>query len=172
MRLDVLRYSSQGNDSLGLLFVDGVFECYTLEDEFRDLSAGAEKVMHETRIPEGTYEIGLRTVGGMHRRYLYHSDTGIREIHKGMLWVRDVPHFQYVLIHCGNDEKDTSGCLLVGSTANNNRYEKGFIGESRTAYKRFYPRVVAAIERAERVIICYRDKPLCPSGISPERGET
>ena len=35
----------------GMLFIDGMFECYTLEDQYQ-----AVKVMHETCIPEGTYE--------------------------------------------------------------------------------------------------------------------
>ena len=52
MKLEVLRFSSQKRDTLGLLFdiTDGRrFLCFTLEDEDRD-----EKVMHETRIPAGT----------------------------------------------------------------------------------------------------------------------
>ena len=35
------------------------FLAYTLEDEYRE-----EKVYGETRIPNGTYELGLRKVGG------------------------------------------------------------------------------------------------------------
>jgi len=31
MKLDVLRYKDDGNTTLGLLFIDGVFECYTIE---------------------------------------------------------------------------------------------------------------------------------------------
>ena len=59
--LEVLRYSSGADSTLGLLFENGPngreFLAYTLEDEWR-----AEKVSAETRIPAGTYDIQLRTV--------------------------------------------------------------------------------------------------------------
>ena len=67
MKLEVLRISSERDSTSGILFDttnDKKFLCYTLEDEKRD-----EKVMGETRIPEGTYEIKLRTVGGFHQKY-------------------------------------------------------------------------------------------------------
>ena len=55
MKLEVLRVSSALDSTSGLLFdvTNGrKFLCYTLEDEYRN-----EKVMHETRVPAGTYTI-------------------------------------------------------------------------------------------------------------------
>jgi len=63
MKLDVVRTQFGSDASNGMLFIDGVFECYTLEDEVRDV-----KVMHETAIPLGEYEIKYRTVGGWFTR--------------------------------------------------------------------------------------------------------
>jgi hypothetical protein len=65
MKLEVLRISSQEDSTNGVLYKvnpdkSREFLAYTLEDEERD-----EKVMHETRIPSGTYRITLRTVGGL-----------------------------------------------------------------------------------------------------------
>ena len=151
MKLEVLRVSSALDSTSGLLFdvTDGrEFLCYTLEDEYRN-----EKVMHETRIPAGTYEITLRTVGGFHSRY---SDK-FANIHQGMLWVRNVPNFEYILIHCGNDDDDTSGCLLVGDTQTENIKSDGFVGSSTNAYKRIYPPIAEAIENGECVEITYID---------------
>jgi len=150
MNLKVVRYSSQNDSTLGLLYIDGEFECHTLEDEHRD-----EKVKHETRIPEGTYKIKLRTVGGFHTRYSKHKNEKIRSKHKGMLHVTNVPGFEYILIHCGNDDDDTSGCLLVGNTANNNKIKAGFIGDSQGAYSNMYPKVLEALEAGEDVTIEY-----------------
>ena len=69
MELEVLRFSSQKDSTNGVLFdvTEGKrkFLCYTLEDEYRE-----EKVMGETRIPSGTYNITLRTTGGFHGRYV------------------------------------------------------------------------------------------------------
>ena len=55
MKLNVVRHQFGEEATNGLLFIDGVFECYTLEDQYQEV-----KVMHETCIPEGTYEIKLR----------------------------------------------------------------------------------------------------------------
>jgi len=151
MKLEVIRYSSQKDSTIGALFdiTNGrKFLCYTLEDEYRE-----EKVMHETRIPAGTYEITLRTVGGFHSRY---SDK-FANIHQGMLWVRNVPNFEYILIHCGNDDDDTSGCLLLGDTQTNNITSDGFVGGSTNAYKRVSPPIANAIKNGECVEITYTD---------------
>ena len=155
MNLEVLRISSQSDSTNGILFdtTGGVrkFLCYTLEDEHRPLK---DKVMGETRIPAGTYKITLRTVGGFHSRY----EAKYGDFHKGMLWVRDVPGFEYILIHTGNTDEHTAGCLLVGSSQNENLTKKdGFIGASTTAYKRIYPPIAEALEKGEEVTITYID---------------
>lgn len=145
MIISVLRYSHGKESTLSLIFIDGKFEAYGLEDEFRE-----KKVMHETRIPEGTYKVELRTFGGHHEKY-----TKRFPFHKGMLWVKDVPGFTDILIHCGNTANDTSGCLLVGDTANNNQVTDGQITNSTEAYSRFYQKVVKAFDKKEPVTIKY-----------------
>ena len=147
MELKVYRYSSQSQTTLGALHINGEFECYTLEDQHQDI-----KVKGETRIPKGTYNIGLRTIGGFDARY-----KAKFSFHKGMLQVLNVPGFEYILIHIGNDEDDTAGCLLVGNTANNNRLNKGFIGDSTNTYKSLYTKVLKAIESGLDVTIQYID---------------
>ena len=153
MKLEVLRVSSQKDSTNGLLFdvTEGrKFLCYTLEDEKRN-----DKVMHETRIPAGTYKIKLRTVGGFHGRYLKKYGS----MHKGMLHVQDVPGFEYILIHTGNTDEHTSGCLLVGDTQQQNvtKSKDGFIGASVDAYKRIYPPIAEALANGEKVTITYKD---------------
>ena len=153
MRLLVQRFSSQKDSTNGLLFEitdDGVrFLCYTLEDERRD-----EKIMGETRIPDGTYKIKLRKEGGFHQRYT----KKYGKMHKGMLHVTEVPNFNWILIHTGNTDEHTAGCLLVGDSQENNTVIKdGFVGKSNNAYKRIYPDIAEAIERGEEVTITYTD---------------
>ena len=76
----------------------------------------------------------------------------------GMLEVCDVPNFKYILLHCGNTDEDTAGCLLLGDTQENNDIKKnGFIGKSTQAYKRVYPKIAKAIKEGEEVTITYRD---------------
>lgn len=148
MKLDVVRHQFGKDATNGLLFIDGVFECYTLEDEVREV-----KVMHETCIPEGEYEIKLRAEGGFHSRYLkrYGADW-----HKGMLWLQDVPNFTWILIHTLNDSTQTSGCLGVGSAQQDLDLDsKGKISQSRDAYQRMYPKVRDALLNGEKVTIEY-----------------
>ena len=161
MNLEVIRFSSGTDSTNGILFetiqqgneIDGIFKqkkflAYTLEDEYR-----SEKVFGETRIPDGTYKLGLRKVGGYHAKY----SKRFPHIHIGMLHVLDVPGFEYILIHCGNTDEHTAGCLLVGDSQENNQITKdGFIGKSTQAYKRIYPRIAEAIDCGENVTITYR----------------
>ena len=127
--LEVLRYSSGADSTLGLLFINDAngreFLSYTLEDEFRE-----EKVSAETRIPEGTYDIKLRTEGGFHNRYSAKFGT---PWHRGMLHVQDVPEFEYILIHTGNTDEHTMGCLLVADSSTQNITKDGFVGASVSA---------------------------------------
>jgi len=155
MKLEVIRFSSEADSTSGLLFDvtnKRKFLAYTLEDEYRD--SENEKVMHETRVPAGTYKIILRTHGGMHPRYA----KRFPDIHRGMLHVIDIPNFKYILFHCGNTDEHTSGCLLVGDSQTNNQIKKdGFIGSSTNAYKRIYPPIAEALECGEEVTITYVD---------------
>ena len=108
----------------------------------------------ETRIPEGIYKLGFRKVGGYTQRYA----KKFPDFHKGMLHVLDVPGFEYILIHCGNTDEHTAGCLLVGDSQENNQIKKdGFIGRSTQAYTRIYPKIAQALEDGEEVTITYKD---------------
>ena len=157
MKLEVIRINKGKDSTNGILFDitnnERKFLCYTLEDESRE-----EKVYGETCIPEGEYRIGFRTVGGYHAKY----SKRFADIHKGMLHVLDVPGFEYILLHCGNTDEDTAGCLLLGDTQeNNNIKENGFIGKSTAAYMRVYPPIAAALQAGEEVTIEYRDLAEC-----------
>ena len=153
MKLKVLRFSSQEDSTSGLLFLKEddklKFLCYTLEDEHRDV-----KIKTETRIPSGSYEIILRKHGGFHEKY----SKRFSDIHRGMLHIIDVPGFDYILLHCGNTDEHTAGCLLVGDTQSNNIINKnGFVGQSSQCYKRIYPPIVSALEKGDKVTITYID---------------
>jgi hypothetical protein len=68
-----------------------------------------------------------------------------------MLHVQNVPGFTHILIHIGNDDDDTAGCLLVADLASLRSYN--LPGESTTCYKRIYPPIAKAIESGEEVWI-------------------
>ena len=144
MRILVDRVISDDDTTLSHVYIDGRLECDGLEDEYRE-----DKIPGETRIPAGIYKIGVRTVGGFHNRY-----KNKYPFHRGMLQILDVPGFDYILIHTGNTDDDTAGCLVVGAG-------RSMVGELRVissvhAYTRLYQKVIAAA-LAGNLTIEYRD---------------
>jgi hypothetical protein len=147
VKLTVVRTQFGTDATNGLLFIDGLFECYTLEDQYQ-----AVKVMHETCIPEGTYDIKFRKTGGFHAKY----SERYKNAHYGMLHIQDVPNFTYILIHTGNTDEHTSGCLIVGETQQDLEVSKdGFIGSSTVAYKKMYAKVASQLLQGKDVTIEY-----------------
>jgi len=145
MKIDVVRTQFGIDATNGMMFIDGNFECYTLEDQYQ-----AVKVMHETCIPEGTYKIKFRKVGGFHTKY----SARYKNAHYGMLELQDVPDFKYILIHSGNTDEHTSGCILTGNTQQDLDLGKdGMIGQSRNAYERMYRKVSAVLLQGKEVTI-------------------
>jgi hypothetical protein len=108
--------------------------------------------MHETCIPEGTYDIKFRKTGGFHAKYT----ERYKNAHYGMLHVQNVPNFTYILIHTGNTDEHTSGCLIVGESQQDLDISKdGFIGSSAVAYKKMYAKVSNQLLQGKEVSIEY-----------------
>lgn len=144
MIVQVFRTRSTKFSTIGRLLVDGI-EVVTLEDPPQKT-----KVYGNTRIPAGRYRMTLRDDGGMTVRYRKRFGD---DWHKGMLWIRDIPEFEYVYIHIGNRHQDTLGCILVGMTAS-----QDFIGRSVDAYRQVYPLIRDAILAGEDVMIEIEDE--------------
>tara|TARA_Y100001937_G_scaffold120083_1_gene176745 strand:- start:1024 stop:1503 length:480 start_codon:yes stop_codon:yes gene_type:complete len=150
MRLELYRYSSKKDSTLGLLFLINDetnkkdFLCFTLEDEKREV-----KVYGETRIPKGTYKIEYRKEGGHHNKYKKRFEG----IHRGMLHILDVPNFTHILVHCGNDTSHTHGCLLVGNVISQNIDKEPFLGQSTDCYKRIYPIIADILDSQKHLSI-------------------
>ncbi len=144
MKLVLTRYSSTDEDTLGHLKADDKLIAYTLEDEFRTI-----KVFAATRIPAGSYKLKLREHGGFYTRY-----TKRWSWHKGMIELVGVPNFTDVLIHLGNSDDDTAGCILVGNMVKVNTIDPGEINllNSTDAYRRIYPLISEAIEQDEVIL--------------------
>lgn len=90
---------------IGRLFINGTLFCNTLEDKVRDINkngtfdCGEFKISGHTAIPYGEYEVIVN-----------YSPKFKRELPR----LLNVPHFEGILIHRGNTNKDSSGCILVG----------------------------------------------------------
>ena len=120
MKFILQRKWQTASSTIGELSVDGVFECYVLEDTVRP--AGV-KVAGQTAIPSGTYKVVI-DMSTRFKRLMPH--------------ILDVPDFTGVRIHSGNTSADTEGCLLLGRTK-----EDGRVGESKLAFDAFFPKLQA-----------------------------
>lgn len=116
MKLKLIRQFGTEGFTEGKLYIDDVFECYTVEDEDRHLEAGGIKIPAVTAIPKGSYEVVL----SMSPRFK-----------KILPEVLNVPGFTGVRIHSGNSSKDSEGCILVGSS--NDRNDDDWVGGSKVA---------------------------------------
>lgn len=136
MYMQLVRESFTDNATEGKLFVNGTFECYTLEDKDRKLEEEGEKVYGKTAIPRGKYDISI---------------TFSNHFHKDLPLLADVPQFEGVRLHSGNSSKDTEGCILVGAVNHNDRDD--FIGQSKAAFKPLMGKIEEALKNDEQVTI-------------------
>ena len=94
MHLRIIREPSTAAATLGILLIDGVFACWTLEDVVRPV-----KIPGETAIPAGRYDVRL----SLSQRF-----------QKVLPELLAVPGYSGIRVHAGNGAGDTQGCVLVG----------------------------------------------------------
>jgi len=121
MQITVKRLHKTNTSTIGELLIDGVFECYTLEDVERPV-----KIKNETAIPKGTYKV------------IINKSNRFKRLLPLLL---NVPNFEGIRIHSGNTNHDTEGCILVGQTRGDN-----YIGQSRKAFAKLFKKMQAAKE--------------------------
>ena len=106
MEIVVVRFHKKEKYTIGKMYLDGKYFCDTLEDTDRNISQSTPldtikkvKLPNNTAIPTGTYKV-IVNVSPKFKRLLPR--------------LLNVPGFDGVLIHRGNTDKDTSGCILIG----------------------------------------------------------
>ena len=130
MKLLLKRHPTIKETTVGELFIDGVFTCYTIEDAVRD-----KKVYGETAIPKGTYKVLIN-----------YSPR----FNKPLPILLDVPNYVGIRIHAGNTHKNTEGCILPVTRISE---DQQFGYESGKALKKVQPKIQAALDRGEIVEI-------------------
>lgn len=136
MILELTRRWLTDESTIGMLSVNGVFECYTLEDKVREVvgqPVADWKVAGKTAIPVGTYDVVVNF-----------SDR----FQKWMPELLNVPGFAGIRIHSGNDDADTEGCILVGQSKGDN-----YIFNSRPAFKQLFAKIQDARSKEESITI-------------------
>ncbi|EPC5294867.1 DUF5675 family protein [Campylobacter coli] len=105
-----------------------LFECFSLEEDKEGLESGKD-----LRIPEGNYNLRRHTPSRFEntlRSITKKDDDTMINVYND-----EVPSSRAILIHWGNTDKDTQGCILLGLTKDNNNES---VGQSRQACKEFY----------------------------------
>lgn len=162
------RINADDDSTRSLIYIQGEpTDFKSLEDKVR---IGQAKIKHETAIPAGRYPLALYDSPRFAREYYTKDDVNIiprKEWEKltkatqalyhrhAVIWVKNVPGFEYILIHWGNTSADTDGCLLVGSSFGKLGNNPAVLA-SRDAYVKFYA-IVAPLVRAGGQFIEYRN---------------
>lgn len=105
MKLQLARTIFNDEVTVGKLYINQQYFCDTLEDYYRDLNYD-KKIPGKTSIPFGTYKIILN------------ESPKFKRLLPRLI---NVPGFEGILIHAGNDKDDTAGCILVGKYDGNNK---------------------------------------------------
>ena len=93
MKIRVERLTMTSTTTIGKMYLNDEYFCYTLEDVIRE-----DKIKHQTAIDAGTYIVALSTSNRFKRL---------------MPLLMNVPKFKGIRIHGGNTHKNTSGCIIV-----------------------------------------------------------
>ena len=144
MESKIIRVAQGKESTLSQLYINGIFQCYLLEDKIREV-----KIPSQTAIPKGVFNLKLNTYGAKNVDY----KKAFGKVHQGMIEITGLPNFSYVYIHTGNTIEDTAGCPLCGF---------GFqliqgdyrVTQSVMAYQMIYPKLVAlAKNKANKISI-------------------
>lgn len=135
MKVTLRRIEYGSNYTVGRLYIESLFECFTLEDKVRDKGV---KIFGETAIPAGIYKVTID----------FSEHFG-----KDLPHILDVPMFEGIRIHSGNTDLDTEGCLLVGTGWGGGDN----ISNSRVAFSHLYDQLLSAIDKKEEITITIED---------------
>ena len=137
--------------TIGILFIDGLRFCETLEDKDRGLKQTdslsyikSRKVYQETAIPKGTYKVAMNITSPK-----YSASAWYWKLCQGKVpRLLNVPGWDGVLIHTGNTALDTAGCCLVGRNT-----KVGQLTESKATFEKLYKKMKAAYDKGEEITI-------------------
>ena len=117
MELKLIRDTFTINTTIGKLYIDDVFFCYTLEDTARDEGI---KIKGHTSIPRGEYKVKLSHSSRFKRvmPMIYTESNEYELKNKGI-------SFKGIRIHGGNTHKNTEGCILVAKNKLNDSTIQG-----------------------------------------------
>lgn len=134
MELFVKREPSGTTCTIGSLFIEDAFFCYTLEDIVREVPGQPVndwKIWGKTAIPLGRYQILI---------------TYSPHFKEDLPLLQMVPGYEGVRIHPGNCAADTDGCILVGMAKDPHGLA---IYNSRIAFSNLLPKIEESLKKEQ-----------------------
>ena len=130
MLLDLNRFTEIDDATIGILTIDGEFQCFTLEDVERQ-----QKIAKVTAIPCGTYPVKLTHSNKFSEKY---KAAGLSELVPLLI---GVPNYDGIRMHMGKNARWSEGCILVGHW---DTKHGATISDTYKVYKAFHRRLSAA----------------------------
>lgn len=150
MNIVIKRLYKKSDYTIGDLYINNQWFCNTLEDVDRGLKNSdplstilQNKRFGNTAMPTGTYEITLDEVSPK-----FSKIEKYKTIQGKLPRLQDVPGFEGILIHIGNTNKDTEGCILVGKNK-----IKGRVCESTDTFFKMYKTLQTANNKGEKITL-------------------
>lgn len=138
MKLLLKRTARKPKYTIGKLYIDNKYFCDTLEDTDRNLTnkmslieIKARKIAGETAIPTGTYKVTLDVVSPKYSNF--NKYPYVKFCEGKMPRLLNVPGYEGILIHAGNTQNDTDGCVLVGVNS-----QVGAVTNSQNTWRKLY----------------------------------
>lgn len=151
MQLKIERLYKKAEYTIGNLYINGELFCQTLEDTDRNLTQKMPlseiqniKKPGITAIPTGTYNVVLDVYSSKFGNNPYYKKLCNGKLPR----LLNVPGFDGVLIHCGNSQYDTNGCILVGQNK-----LKGKVVNSQLTFTALYNKLKVAKNNKETITI-------------------
>ena len=151
MVLKVERKWRRQTYTIGRLYINGQYFCETLEDGDRGLKQTMplaeikrKKVYGETAIPIGTYKVAMNIVSPKYSAVAWYKAFNGGKMPR----ILNVPGYEGVLIHPGNNALDSYGCVLCGKNT-----KVGQLTQSRDTFKELYKRLKAASDKGEDITL-------------------
>lgn len=157
MKIVIKREVYRETYTIGKLYIDNEFFCWTLEDKDRGLTQNMSveqiksiKVFAETAIPTGEYEITLDVVSPKFSKYTFYANCCNGKLPR----LLDVKGFEGILIHCAEGPKGADllqGCIGVGKNT-----IVGGLTDCKNTFRKLHRQMIEAKTRGEKIYICIK----------------
>lgn len=155
MELTLKRVACKPLYSIGKLYIDGQYFCDTIEDKDRGLDDSmteqeirAIKIPSQTAIPTGTYRVTLNVQSPKFKAKAAYAFC------QGYLpRLLNVKGFDGILMHIGNTQNSSAGCILVGQNK-----VVGQVINSTETFKKLYAILDTANKKGEKIRITIKNK--------------